>query len=125
MSYEALFAETVLMRGHQGDRIDAYVARPFGAGPYPGVVIIHHMPGWDGPTKEIARRVPHLRGSGPRVLRGGPAELPAGGGHRRLEEGVRLLRAFPALETRSSTSTAWTIVMRCSRRSRSWARMIA
>ena len=59
MGYEALFAETVLMRGHQGDQIDAYVARPFGAGPYPGVVIIHHMPGWDGPTKEIARRFAH------------------------------------------------------------------
>ena len=26
MSYEALFAETVLMRGHQGDQIDAYLA---------------------------------------------------------------------------------------------------
>jgi carboxymethylenebutenolidase len=59
MAYEALFAETVLMRGHQGDQINAYLARPFGAGPYPGVVIIHHMPGWDGPTKEIARRFAH------------------------------------------------------------------
>jgi carboxymethylenebutenolidase len=59
MSYDALFAETVLIRGHQGDQIDAYLARPFGAGPYPGVVIIHHMPGWDGPTKEIARRFAH------------------------------------------------------------------
>ena len=59
MAYDALFAETVLIRGHQGDQIDAYLARPFGAGPYPGVVIIHHMPGWDGPTKEIARRFAH------------------------------------------------------------------
>jgi carboxymethylenebutenolidase len=59
MAYEALIAETVLIRGHQGDQIDAYLARPFGAGPYPGVVIIHHMPGWDGPTKEIARRFAH------------------------------------------------------------------
>ena len=59
MPYEALFAETVLMRGHQGDQIDAYLARPFGAGPYPGVVVIHHMPGWDGPTKEITRRFAH------------------------------------------------------------------
>ena len=59
MTYEALFAETVLMTGHDGDQIDAYLARPFGAGPYPGVVIIHHMPGWDGPTKEIARRFAH------------------------------------------------------------------
>ena len=59
MAYEALFAETVLMHGHEGDQINAYLARPFGAGPYPGVVIIHHMPGWDGPTKEIARRFAH------------------------------------------------------------------
>lgn len=59
MAYEALFAETVLMRGHLGDQIDAYLARPFGAGPRPGVVVIHHMPGWDGPTKEIARRFAH------------------------------------------------------------------
>ena len=59
MSYEALFAETVLVRGHQGDQIDAYLARPVGLTTVPGVVIIHHMPGWDGPTKEIARRFAH------------------------------------------------------------------
>jgi carboxymethylenebutenolidase len=59
MTYEALFAETVLMRGHQGDQIDAYLARPLGVGAAPGIVIIHHMPGWDGPTKEIARRFAH------------------------------------------------------------------
>ena len=59
MAYEAQLAETVLMRGHRGDRIDAYLARPLGAGPYPGVVVIHHMPGWDGPNKEITRRFAH------------------------------------------------------------------
>ena len=59
MTYEALFAETVLMRGHQGDQIDAYPARPLGVSAAPGVVVIHHMPGWDGPTKEIARRFAH------------------------------------------------------------------
>jgi carboxymethylenebutenolidase len=59
MPYEAMFAETILMQGHRGDQIDAYLARPFGAGPYPGVVVIHHMPGWDGPTKEITRRFAH------------------------------------------------------------------
>jgi carboxymethylenebutenolidase len=59
MSYEAQFAEAVLMRGHQGDQIDAYLARPLGVAAMPGVVIIHHMPGWDGPTKEIARRFAH------------------------------------------------------------------
>ena len=59
MAYEAQLAETVLIRGHRGDRIDAYFARPLGAGPFPGVVVIHHMPGWDGPSKEIARRFAH------------------------------------------------------------------
>ena len=59
MPYEALLAETVFMRGHLNHQIDAYLARPLGAGPYPGVVVIHHMPGWDGPTKEIVRRFAH------------------------------------------------------------------
>ena len=59
MRYEAQFAETVLMRGHEGDLIDAYLARPLGAVLYPGVVIIHHMPGWDVAHKEIARRFAH------------------------------------------------------------------
>ena len=59
MSYESLFAETIYLRGHQGDQIDAYLARPFGAGPYPGVVVIHHMPGWDEAHKEIGRRFAH------------------------------------------------------------------
>jgi carboxymethylenebutenolidase len=56
MGYEGLLAETVNVRGHNGDEIDAYFARPLGAGPYPGVVIIHHMPGWDEASKEIARK---------------------------------------------------------------------
>jgi len=59
VSYEAQFAETVNLRGHDGDLIHAYIARPFGTGPYPGVVIIHHMPGWDEAHKEIARRFAH------------------------------------------------------------------
>src|SRR5438309_6372404 len=59
MAYESLFAETVLIRGHLRDQIDAYLARPLRVGPQPGVVVIHHMPGWDGPTKEIARRFAH------------------------------------------------------------------
>ncbi len=56
MPYEAMSAETVLMHGHEGDLIDAYLARPSGPGPHPGVVVIHHMPGWDEATKEIARK---------------------------------------------------------------------
>jgi carboxymethylenebutenolidase len=59
MRYEGQIAETVMMRGHEGDMIDAYLARPLGAVRSAGVVVIHHMPGWDGATKEIARRFAH------------------------------------------------------------------
>jgi carboxymethylenebutenolidase len=59
MPYEAMLAETVNICGHEGDMIDAYLARPTGAGPYPGVVVIHHMPGWDEATKEITRKFAH------------------------------------------------------------------
>lgn len=59
MTYEAQIAETVHLHGHNGDQIDAYLARPLGVGPYPCVVMIHHMPGWDIYNKEIARRFAH------------------------------------------------------------------
>ena len=48
-------AETVTITGHDGDEIEAYFARPTSPGPYPGVVVIHHMPGYDRSTKEIVR----------------------------------------------------------------------
>ena len=50
-----MLAETVTIRGYEGDVIPAYFARPLGAGPYPGVVVIHHMPGWDEWSKEVTR----------------------------------------------------------------------
>ena len=46
--------------GSNGDQIEAYVARPDGDGPRGGVVVIHHMPGYDRATKEIARRFAEL-----------------------------------------------------------------
>jgi carboxymethylenebutenolidase len=51
-------AETVTMTGHGGDEIEAYLAQPDGDGRASagGVVVIHHMPGWDDATKEIVRR---------------------------------------------------------------------
>ncbi|MCX6628064.1 MAG: dienelactone hydrolase family protein [Candidatus Solibacter sp.] len=59
VAYRAISADTIQLRGHQGDTIDAYLARPAGAGRYPGVVVIHHMPGWDEATMEIARKFAH------------------------------------------------------------------
>ena len=45
--YEGLMAETVMMAGANGDWINAFFARPLGAGPFPAMVLAHHMPGWD------------------------------------------------------------------------------
>src|SRR5215468_1760279 len=53
--YEGMLAETVTMHGASGDVINAYFARPLGPGPFPGVVVIHHMPGYDRATKEMVR----------------------------------------------------------------------
>lgn len=54
--YQGLMAEEVRIAGHGGDEINAYLARPVGAGPFPGVAVIHHMPGWDEATTEIVRK---------------------------------------------------------------------
>jgi len=57
--YEGMLAETISMRGHGGDTINAYLARPLGDGPFPGVVLVHHMPGWDEFYRETTRRFAH------------------------------------------------------------------
>jgi carboxymethylenebutenolidase len=53
---ETMSARTVSITGHGGDEIEAYLASPDGDGPRGGVVVIHHMPGYDRATKEITRR---------------------------------------------------------------------
>jgi carboxymethylenebutenolidase len=57
--YEGMIAETVAVEGDGGERIYAYYARPAGRGPYPGVVLFHHRPGWDEFYKETTRRFAH------------------------------------------------------------------
>jgi carboxymethylenebutenolidase len=54
--YEGLLAETIMIQGYNGDRINAYFARPLGPGPFPGMVLAHHMPGWDEWYKEATLR---------------------------------------------------------------------
>jgi carboxymethylenebutenolidase len=49
-------AETTEITGHGGDRIEAYLAQPLDRTGLGGVVVIHHMPGYDESTKEITRR---------------------------------------------------------------------
>ncbi|MGH7833229.1 MAG: dienelactone hydrolase family protein [Candidatus Binatia bacterium] len=57
--YEGMTAETVNMQGAKGDTINAYFARPLGTGPFPGMVVIHHAPGWDEWYRECTRRFAH------------------------------------------------------------------
>ena len=54
--YMGMLAETVTIGGHGGDRIHAYLARPLGPGPFPGIVLVHHLPGWDEWYRETARK---------------------------------------------------------------------
>ncbi len=54
--YSGMIAETVRITGHNGDPITAYWSRPIGDGPFPGIVLIPHMPGWDEWCRETARR---------------------------------------------------------------------
>lgn len=55
-AYEGLIAETISVTGHGGKPLHAYYSRPLGEGPFPGILLIHHMPGWDQFTRETARR---------------------------------------------------------------------
>lgn len=51
-----MFAETINFAGLNGDTIGGYMARPLGAGPYPGVIVIHEVFGLVEHTKELARK---------------------------------------------------------------------
>lgn len=57
---DSMSASTVTTTGHGGDEISAYLARPGGESPRGGVVVIHHLPGWDRASKEITRRFTDL-----------------------------------------------------------------
>jgi carboxymethylenebutenolidase len=56
--YRGMTCEMVKINGHGGTPIRAYTARPEGKGPFPGVVLIHHLPGWSeyyiGETRKFA-----------------------------------------------------------------------
>lgn len=56
MAFRSIQAETVKFQGFNGDSGEAYYARPSAAGKYPGVVVIHHSPGWDEWTAEVVRK---------------------------------------------------------------------
>jgi carboxymethylenebutenolidase len=49
-------AGMVLYAGNSGEQLCGYLARPQGTGPFPSVVLVHHMPGWDEFYQEMTRR---------------------------------------------------------------------
>ena len=51
-----LQAETLRVEGEGGDEVEAYLAQPLDQEPRGGVIVIHHMPGYDEGTREITRR---------------------------------------------------------------------
>ena len=59
MTYEGMIAETLSIVGDKDEPISAYVARPLGPGPFPGIVLLHHAPGWDEWYRETTRKFAH------------------------------------------------------------------
>lgn len=54
--YSGMIAETIAIKGDQGDYINAYYSRPLNAENVPSIVLIPHMPGWDEWCRETSRR---------------------------------------------------------------------
>ncbi len=52
-----LVAGITTYEGGGGDEIHAYVARPETSNPAPGVVVVHHIPGWDEFNQEFSERL--------------------------------------------------------------------
>ena len=59
MWYRGMTCELVTLIGDKGTKIPAYTARPEGKGPFPAVVLIHHLPGWSEIYIEMTRKFAH------------------------------------------------------------------
>ena len=57
--YQGQQSEIVTFQGHNGDKGEAYYARPSRTGKVGGVVVIHHLPGWDEWIIEVTRKLAH------------------------------------------------------------------
>ena len=54
---QSVTSEVITYPGGGGDEIHAYVVHPGTDGPLPGVVALHHMPGWDEFYRELSDRL--------------------------------------------------------------------
>jgi carboxymethylenebutenolidase len=59
MSYRAQQSEMVSFTGHNGDKGEAYYSRPSAPGKVPGILVVHHLPGWDEWIMEVTRKFAH------------------------------------------------------------------
>jgi carboxymethylenebutenolidase len=57
--YRNLVCKEVLYQGYENQTKNAYFAKPEGPGPFPCVVFIHHVPGWNEVCIETVRRFAH------------------------------------------------------------------
>ena len=57
--FEGMVAGTTTINGHNGEKINSYFARPEGPGPFPAIVLMHHLPGWDELYREFTRKFAH------------------------------------------------------------------
>src|SRR6195952_1762955 len=57
---DSMTTKTVMIAGDGGDQVQAYLAIPDAPAERGGVVVIHHLPGYDRGTKEITRRFAEL-----------------------------------------------------------------
>ncbi|HBJ73521.1 MAG TPA: carboxymethylenebutenolidase [Actinobacteria bacterium] len=53
---ESMTSSFIMFTGANGDQVQGYFVEPDGSAPRGSVIVIHHMPGFDRGSKEIARR---------------------------------------------------------------------
>jgi carboxymethylenebutenolidase len=56
-SNNGITSEVITYPAGNGDQIHAYVSRPVGDATRPGIVAVHHMPGWDEFYREFSDRL--------------------------------------------------------------------
>ena len=57
--YRDIIGQEIRFKAHNGVEKNAYFSKPAGPGPFPSVVFIHHLPGWNEVCIETVRRFAH------------------------------------------------------------------